>query len=104
LVAAGSGSRLGASVPKAFVPVAGRPMIEWSVDALRAAGIEEIIVALPEGEEAARRALAKFAKLDKSSGLLGRGIVRFDLRDPKQMVVRLPKVPDPAAAPAVVEG
>jgi 2-C-methyl-D-erythritol 4-phosphate cytidylyltransferase len=52
LVAAGSGSRLGASVPKAFVPVAGRPMIEWSVDALRAAGIEEIIVALPEGAQA----------------------------------------------------
>ena len=51
-MAAGSGSRLGASVPKAFVPVAGRPMIEWSVDALRAAGIEEIIVALPEGAEA----------------------------------------------------
>ena len=52
MVAAGSGSRLGASVPKAFVPVAGRPMIEWSVDALRAAGIEEIIVALPEGAQA----------------------------------------------------
>jgi len=51
-VAAGSGSRLGASVPKAFVPVAGRPMIEWSVDALRAAGIAEIIVALPDGAEA----------------------------------------------------
>ena len=51
-MAAGSGSRLGASVPKAFVPVAGRPMIEWSVDALRAAGIAEIIVALPDGAEA----------------------------------------------------
>jgi len=51
-VAAGSGSRLGATVPKAFVPVAGRPMIEWSVDALRAAGIAEIIVALPDGAEA----------------------------------------------------
>ncbi len=47
LVAAGSGQRLGASVPKAFVPVAGRPMIEWSVDALHAAGITEIVVALP---------------------------------------------------------
>jgi 2-C-methyl-D-erythritol 4-phosphate cytidylyltransferase len=47
LVAAGSGERLGASVPKALVPVAGRPMIEWSVDALRAAGITEIVVALP---------------------------------------------------------
>ena len=34
------------------MPVAGRPMIEWSVDALRAAGIEEIVVALPDGAEA----------------------------------------------------
>ena len=48
-MAAGSGERLGASVPKAFVPVAGRPMIEWSVAALRAAGIVEIVVALPSG-------------------------------------------------------
>jgi 2-C-methyl-D-erythritol 4-phosphate cytidylyltransferase len=52
LVAAGSGSRLGASVPKAFVELAGRPMIEWSLDALRAAGIGEIVVALPEGASA----------------------------------------------------
>ena len=54
LVAAGSGQRLGASVPKAFVPVAGRPMIEWSVDALRAAGITEIVVALPRRRRARR--------------------------------------------------
>jgi 2-C-methyl-D-erythritol 4-phosphate cytidylyltransferase len=47
LVAAGSGERLGAAVPKAFVEVAGRPMLEWSLDALRAAGIAEIVVALP---------------------------------------------------------
>jgi 2-C-methyl-D-erythritol 4-phosphate cytidylyltransferase len=47
VVAAGSGSRLGASVPKAFVEVAGRPMLEWSLDALRAAGLTEIVVALP---------------------------------------------------------
>ena len=47
LVAAGSGSRLGATVPKAFVEVAGRPMVEWSLDALRAAGVSEIVIALP---------------------------------------------------------
>src|SRR5215211_3137736 len=47
LVAAGSGSRLGASLPKAFVELAGRPMLEWSLDALRAAGISEVVVALP---------------------------------------------------------
>src|SRR3954449_12155766 len=47
LVAAGSGERLGADRPKAFVVLAGRPMLEWSVEALVAAGIEEIVVALP---------------------------------------------------------
>jgi 2-C-methyl-D-erythritol 4-phosphate cytidylyltransferase len=52
LVAAGSGERLGASRPKAFVTLAGRPMLEWSVDALRAAGLSEIVVALPPGEAA----------------------------------------------------
>ena len=52
LVAAGSGERLGASRPKAFVVLAGRPMLEWSIDALRASGIEEIVVALPAGEAA----------------------------------------------------
>jgi 2-C-methyl-D-erythritol 4-phosphate cytidylyltransferase len=52
LVAAGSGERLGAGRPKAFVVLAGRPMIQWSLDALRAAGIGEIVVALPPGEAA----------------------------------------------------
>jgi 2-C-methyl-D-erythritol 4-phosphate cytidylyltransferase len=52
LVAAGSGERLGAGRPKAFVVLAGRPMIEWSLEALRTAGIEEIVVALPPGEPA----------------------------------------------------
>ena len=52
LVAAGSGESLGASGPKAFVMLAGRTMLEWSVAALRAAGLNEIVVALPEGEAA----------------------------------------------------
>jgi 2-C-methyl-D-erythritol 4-phosphate cytidylyltransferase len=52
LVAAGSGERLGAVRPKAFVVLAGRPMLEWSVEALVAAGIEEIVVALPPGGSA----------------------------------------------------
>jgi 2-C-methyl-D-erythritol 4-phosphate cytidylyltransferase len=52
LVAAGSGERLGAGRPKAFVELAGRPMVDWSLDALRAAGIVEIVVALPRGQDA----------------------------------------------------
>jgi cell division protein FtsQ len=63
------------------------------------------IVALPEGDGAARTALTKFARLDKSAGLLGRGIVRFDLRVPGKMIVRLPRspgepiMPDPQQLP-----
>jgi 2-C-methyl-D-erythritol 4-phosphate cytidylyltransferase len=48
IVAAGRGERLGAPCPKAFIPLAGRPMLEWSVAALRGvAAIERIVVALP---------------------------------------------------------
>ncbi|MEO7815309.1 MAG: cell division protein FtsQ/DivIB [Sphingomicrobium sp.] len=54
-------------------------------------------VVLPEGDDEAKKALAKFAKLDKSAGLLGRGIKRFDLRIPGKMIVRLPQVPETAA-------
>jgi 2-C-methyl-D-erythritol 4-phosphate cytidylyltransferase len=49
LVAAGSGERLGAGRPKAFVVLAGRPMLEWSLDALAAAGIDDVVIAVPDG-------------------------------------------------------
>jgi cell division protein FtsQ len=62
------------------------------------------VVALPEGIDEARTALTKFAKLDKSSGLLGRGIVRFDMRDPKKMVVRLPQKPGETSPVPAQEG
>ena len=58
------------------------------------------IVALPEGDDAAKTALTKFARLDKSAGLLGRGIVRFDLRVPGKMIVRLPRAPGEPIVPA----
>jgi len=57
-------------------------------------------VTLPEGNTEALTAIDKFAKLDRSSGLLGRGIVRFDLRVPGKMIVRLPRAPGEPIAPA----
>ncbi|HEV7562258.1 MAG TPA: 2-C-methyl-D-erythritol 4-phosphate cytidylyltransferase [Solirubrobacterales bacterium] len=48
IAAAGSGERLGADGPKAFVPLAGRSMIEWSIDAFRACDpVAAIVVAVP---------------------------------------------------------
>ncbi len=50
IAAAGSGERLGAGGPKAFVPVAGRPMVEWSVEAFRRCpAVRSIVVAAPPG-------------------------------------------------------
>jgi cell division protein FtsQ len=46
-------------------------------------------LALPEGEAAATRALVKFARMDADRRLLGRGFVRFDMRDPKRFVARV---------------
>jgi 2-C-methyl-D-erythritol 4-phosphate cytidylyltransferase len=48
VVAAGRGERLGYGKPKALVEVGGRPMLEWSVDALRSVpSVTSIAVALP---------------------------------------------------------
>jgi 2-C-methyl-D-erythritol 4-phosphate cytidylyltransferase len=51
IVAAGRGERLGSGRPKALVSLAGRPMLEWSVDALRAVrSVGQIVIALPPDE------------------------------------------------------
>ncbi len=78
IVAAGSGERLGAGVPKALVVVGGRAMVEWSVDAVRAAGIDRFVVVLPPGHampdgvlggatrsESVRNGLAALGEVDR---------------------------------------
>jgi 2-C-methyl-D-erythritol 4-phosphate cytidylyltransferase len=52
IVAAGSGERLGAGRPKALVELAGRPLVQWSIDALLdVAGVDQVVVALPADAE-----------------------------------------------------
>lgn len=47
-------------------------------------------LSLPAGEEAAKVALARFTHMEGSNRLLGRGIIRFDMRDPTKFVLRMP--------------
>jgi len=65
-------------------------------------------LALPEGADEAGRALVKFARLDGSQRLLGRGFLRFDMRDLTRFVARVDRqvraidgstAPQPAPAP-----
>jgi 2-C-methyl-D-erythritol 4-phosphate cytidylyltransferase len=48
--AGGSGERLGADRPKAFVLLGGRPLLDWSLDALSEA-CDRIVVAVPAAHE-----------------------------------------------------
>lgn len=47
LAAGGGGARLGADCPKAFVTLAGRPLLEWSLDVLRVT-CDRVVIAVPE--------------------------------------------------------
>lgn len=47
IIGAGMGSRMGcltAKRPKCMLPIAGRPLLYWTIDALRAAGCTDIVV------------------------------------------------------------
>ncbi|MCC4231396.1 cell division protein FtsQ/DivIB [Sphingobium soli] len=48
-------------------------------------------LSLPEGDTQSASALVNFARMDGVNRLLGRGIVRFDMRDPDRFVLRLPQ-------------
>jgi len=44
VLAAGKGTRMKSDLPKVLIPVAGRPMIEYVLDALAAGGIHDVLV------------------------------------------------------------
>jgi len=54
------------------------------------------ILALPEGREASKKALVHFARMDQAAQLLGRGLVRFDMRVPGKFIVRVSNQPGSA--------
>jgi len=56
IVAAGSGERAGAGLAKQWRPLAGRPMLRWSAEALSMAGAARIVIVVAEGMEAAAAA------------------------------------------------
>ncbi len=57
VLAAGKGTRMKTDLPKVLVPVCGRPMIEYVLDALTAGGIERIIAVVGYRADLVRSAL-----------------------------------------------
>ena len=57
IVAAGRGDRAGGDIPKQYRKLLGKPVLRWSVEALRAANVEEIVIAIaPEHADLCRDA------------------------------------------------
>ena len=49
-MAAGKGTRMRSSLPKVLHPVCGKPMVEWVIDAARAAGAGEVVCITRPGD------------------------------------------------------
>jgi bifunctional UDP-N-acetylglucosamine pyrophosphorylase / glucosamine-1-phosphate N-acetyltransferase len=58
VLAAGMGTRMKSDLPKVLCPLLGRPMIEFVLDALAAAGVERIIAVVGYRADDVRQALA----------------------------------------------
>ncbi|HBR80428.1 TPA: hypothetical protein DEA21_02140 [Candidatus Uhrbacteria bacterium] len=74
ILAAGKGSRMGADVPKALVPVAGRPMIDYLIDSIKKSGLEEKpIVVIGHDMEKMREYLSDRCEFAIQADQLGTG-------------------------------
>ncbi len=72
LAAAGSGERLGADRPKAFISLGGKPLLLWSLETFaRIDGFTQAVVPVPAGLQKAARAL-----VHPLGGMVVRGGVR----------------------------
>jgi UDP-N-acetylglucosamine diphosphorylase/glucosamine-1-phosphate N-acetyltransferase len=58
ILAAGKGTRMASELPKVLVTVCGRPMIGYVIDAVRAAGIDHILVVVGYRSDMVRQELA----------------------------------------------
>jgi len=57
ILAAGKGKRMASDLPKVLVPVCGRPMIHYVIDAVRAAGVERMLIVVGYRADLVRREL-----------------------------------------------
>jgi len=63
VMAAGKGTRMNSELPKVLHEVCGRPMIEYVIDALRAAGVNDIVVVVGFEAQQVRDTLAHHGDL-----------------------------------------
>ncbi len=83
ILAAGKGKRMASDLPKVLVPVCGRPMIRYVIDAVRAAGVRRIVVVVGYRGELVRHELADERRVEfvEQTEQLGTGHAVMMCRD-----------------------
>jgi 2-C-methyl-D-erythritol 4-phosphate cytidylyltransferase len=111
IVAAGSGVRLGSDVPKAFVKIAGRTMLSYSLVIVRQINsIDEVVITIPDGFERAARAEVAAAGIGVPVKITPGGVERQDsvrialeLTSAESELVIVHDAARPLATPAIFE-
>lgn len=78
VVAAGSGERLGRGTPKAFVELAGRPMLAWPLAALARSPVDRIVVVVPRTHLDRATAIVDQAGVESGAVVVAGGPTRQD--------------------------
>lgn len=74
ILAAGKGSRLNSTTQnKVTIPLGGKPMIKWSVERIRAAGVQEVVVVVGFARESVEAVLGDSVKYALEEQQLGTG-------------------------------
>jgi bifunctional UDP-N-acetylglucosamine pyrophosphorylase/glucosamine-1-phosphate N-acetyltransferase len=73
VLAAGQSKRMRSKVPKILHPVAGKPLLRWSLDAAVAAGARPVVVLSPDVEAAAREILPPGSAIALQKAMHGTG-------------------------------
>ncbi len=73
VLAAGQGTRMRSALPKVAHPLAGRPMVQWVLDALAGAGVEHTVVVVGHGAQVVRDALPPEVEVAVQHEQLGTG-------------------------------
>jgi len=81
ILAAGQGTRMKSSLPKVLHPLAGVPLVLWSVDRARALGAEPIVLVVGEGAQAVRETVGEGVLYALQSQRLGTGHATLQARE-----------------------
>jgi bifunctional UDP-N-acetylglucosamine pyrophosphorylase/glucosamine-1-phosphate N-acetyltransferase len=99
ILAAGKGTRMKSTRPKVLFPVLGKPLVSWVVDAVAAAGIDDVVAVVGHGREEVEAALSA-----RHGGRVRTAVQTEQKGTGHAVMMAMPSVPSSATGVLVVCG